>query len=76
MLSVVEGKGSDDESIIQLGIKFDTQEEVKKVYDIFCEDGAKIDIPIGELPWSPCAASVIDRFGVWWYFSASSHQPD
>lgn len=75
MLSVVEGKGSDAESIIQLGIEFDSPEEVKRVYEMFCDDGAKVDMAICELPWSPCAASVIDRFGVWWYFSSASHYP-
>lgn len=75
ILSVVEGKGISCESIIQLGIEFETIEEVQRVYKAFCDDGAKIDIPICELPWSPCAASVIDRFGVWWYFSALSHYP-
>lgn len=69
VISVVEGKGSDDESIVQLGLAFDSPEEVRRVYDIFVEDGAKIDFPIGELPWSKCAASVVDRFGVWWYFT-------
>jgi len=29
-----------------------------------------------ELPWSPRAAEVEDRFGVWWYLSAPQHQPD
>lgn len=76
VVSVVEGKGSKDESIIQLGIELESPEEVKKVFDTFCEDGAKIDMDICELPWSPCAASVVDRFGVWWYFSALSHRPE
>ncbi len=74
MLSVVEGKG-DTDNIIQLGIEFDTPEEVERVYKLFCEDGAKVDMPVRELPWTPCAASVIDKFGVWWYFSALSHRP-
>ena len=68
-------KGSDAESIIQLGIEFDSPEEVKRVYEMFCDDGAKVDMAICELPWSPCAASVIDRFGVWWYISSASHYP-
>lgn len=76
MLSVVEGKGGERESIVQLGIEFESPGDVKRVYDAFINDGAKIDMPICELPWSPCAASVIDRFGVWWYFSAHSHRPD
>ena len=76
VFSVVEGQGSDEESIIQLGIEMESAEEVKRVYDCFLKDGAKVDLEIGELPWSPCAASVIDRFGVWWYFATQSHQPE
>lgn len=76
MLCVVEGNGSNNESIIQLGVELDSPEEVTRVFNAFCEDGARVDMPICELPWSPCAASVVDRFGVWWYFSSLSHKPD
>lgn len=75
IISVVEGDESKDQCIVQLGIEFDTPDEVKHVFDLFCADGAKIDMPLGELPWTPCAASVRDKFGVWWYFSAQSHYP-
>ncbi len=74
MLSVVEGEGG-REHIVQLGIEFDNPEEVQRVYDAFCADGATVDMPICELPWSPCAASVVDKFGIWWYFSSLSHRP-
>lgn len=75
IISVVEGEGSNEKSIVQLGIEFDTPDEVKCVYEQFCADGAEVDMSLGELPWTPCAASVIDKFGVWWYFSAQSHYP-
>ena len=39
------------------------------------KEGGRIDMPIGELPWSPCAASIVDRFGIWWYLSSASHRP-
>ncbi|SFR76688.1 PhnB protein [Anaeromicropila populeti] len=74
-LSVVEAaKENNDESLVQLGYEFDSPEEVKRAYELLKEDGV-IDMPIGELPWSPCAASVVDRFGVWWYLSSASHRP-
>lgn len=76
LFCVVEGKGSDKESLVQLCLEFPYAEDVKRIYEAFCNDGASIDLEIGELPWSPCAASVIDRFGVWWYFSSASHLPD
>ncbi|MBE5960214.1 MAG: VOC family protein [Lachnospiraceae bacterium] len=74
-ISVVEAsKESQNESLVQLGYEFDTAEEVKRAYELLKEGGA-IDMPIGELPWSPCAAAVTDRFGVWWYLSTASHRP-
>lgn len=74
-LSVVEAsKDKADESFVQLGYEFDTPEEVKRAFDLL-KEGGKIDMPVGELPWSPCAASVYDKFGVWWYLSSSSHRP-
>lgn len=63
-----------DESLVQLGVEFNNEDEVKKAYTLLSE-GGQIDMPIGPLPWSPCAASVIDRFGVWWYLSTCSHLP-
>ena len=24
---------------------------------------------IGELPWSPCSADVLDKYGVYWYIT-------
>lgn len=75
ILCVVEGKSEKSDSVVQLGIEFSTPDEVRAVYDAFCHDKATVDMPICELPWSPCAASIIDKFGVWWYFSALSHRP-
>lgn len=50
-------------------VEFETEEEVKKTYDILIED-ANILIPLGSLPWSSCCANVVDKFGVFWYISA------
>lgn len=74
-LSVVEAsKDSKQEHLVQLGYEFHTQEEVKRAYDLL-KEGGTVDMPIGELPWSPCAGSVVDQFGIWWYLSTASHQP-
>lgn len=74
MLSVVESSNPCTEHTIQLCIEFGSEDEVRQAYALLSEGGT-IDLPIGPLPWSPCAASVIDRFGVWWYLSTCSHQP-
>ena len=38
--------------------------------------GGEVKRPVGSLPWSPCCAEVVDRFGVWWYLTVEQHQPD
>lgn len=76
VLSVVEGKGGCERNVVQLGIELDSPDEVRRVFDAFCADGARVEQPVGELPWSACAASVVDRYGVRWYFSAQSHRPE
>lgn len=74
-LSVVESTDSViGEHTVQLGVGFNNEEEVKKAYLLLSEGGIIKD-PIGPLPWSPCAASVIDKFGVWWYITAPQHYP-
>jgi PhnB protein len=74
-LSVVETtKDNADGSIVQLGYEFNCQEEVKRAYDLL-KEGGRIDMPIGKLPWSSCAASIVDRFGVCWYLFSDSHRP-
>lgn len=48
------------------GIDFDTEEEVKKAYEILKEEGVVIR-PLGQLPWDTCSADIVDKFGVCWY---------
>ena len=45
------------------------KEEV--VYNAFqvLSDGGVIIEPIGELPWSKCCATIIDKYGVCWWIS-------
>lgn len=63
-----------DDSTVQVGVILDSEADVRKAYALLCE-GGKIETPIGPLPWSPCAATVKDRFGVWWYITAPQHHP-
>lgn len=74
-ISAVEAtKEKRGEQLVQLGYEFENAEEVKRAFAMLEVDGT-VDLPVGELPWTPCAASVIDRFGIWWYLSCNSHQP-
>lgn len=75
MLSIVEStSGYAEEQTVQLGVTLETEAEVEKAYALLSEGGI-VKTPIGPLPWSPCAASVVDRFGVWWYITAPQHHP-
>jgi len=57
------------------GINFDNDEELKHAYSMLIE-GGRILRPLGPLPWSPCSADVIDKYGVYWYIYVSQHRPD
>ncbi len=50
------------------GINFDTEEDVRKAYEILSKEGTVLR-EIGALPWSPCSADVLDKFGVYWYIT-------
>ncbi|WP_143452697.1 VOC family protein [Konateibacter massiliensis] len=74
-LSVVESSDRQpEEHVVHLGVSFESEADVQKAYALLSEGGT-IKIPIGPLPWTPCAAEVIDRFGVWWYITAPQHRP-
>jgi len=59
---------------IELGVGFEGREELEKAFTLLAE-GGRVEMEIGELPWSPCAAIVIDRFGVRWFLSLPQHRP-
>ena len=74
--SVVEAKQDTytDRQPVELGVDFDTREELEKAFTLLAE-GGRVDMEICELPWSPCAAIVIDRFGVRWFLTMPQHRP-
>ncbi|EIV2905994.1 VOC family protein [Citrobacter braakii] len=73
--SVVEGQGEAAmEHTVTLGVTLADESEVQKAYKHLAEGGT-IKESIGPLPWSPCAVTVIDRFGVLWYITAPQHRP-
>lgn len=73
-LAVVEAKRDVRDSPVQLGFTFDTREALENALGILSDRG-RIDMDICELPWSPCAAEVTDRFGVNWYLTLAQHRP-
>jgi len=54
--------------------EYETEDELRKAYGlltaeaIFAED-------LTPLPWSPCSAMVMDKYGVSWYLSTPQHLP-
>lgn len=75
--SIVEAKQDTyaDRHPIELGVDFDTRDALEQAFSLLA-DGGKIEMEIGRLPWSPCAAIVRDQFGVKWFLSMPQHRPD
>ncbi len=74
MLSVVEAVRDVRESPVQLGLTLDTREALEHALRVLSEGGT-VNMDICELPWSPCAAEVTDRFHVNWYLTLAQHRP-
>lgn len=74
VVSVVEADRNIVDSPVQLGYFFETREELEAAVAILRE-GGKVLMDIRELPWSPCAAEIVDRFGVDWFLSLPNHRP-
>ena len=74
--SVVEAKEETytDKNPIELGVEFESKDELLKAFEAL-SDGGKVKMEICELPWSPCAAIVIDMFAVRWFLSMPQHKP-
>ena len=75
MFDVIESprEGSSDD-LVQVSIILDSNEDVQRAYALLSREGV-VETPIGPLPWSPCAATLKDKFGVWWYISSPQHYP-
>jgi uncharacterized glyoxalase superfamily protein PhnB len=48
------------------GINFDSADETRRAYALLAEGGHVLR-PLGPLPWNPCSADVVDKYGVYWY---------
>ncbi|MGN1019266.1 MAG: VOC family protein [Aristaeellaceae bacterium] len=73
--SVVEAKEpAGGYNPVELGCTFDTREALERAFALLAE-GGKVNLPLCELPWSPWAAEVTDRFGVRWFLTLAQHRP-
>ncbi len=76
MLSVVQTSApAPENNPVQLGVTFDDKKELLHAFDILKRDGS-VPMDLCELPWSPCAAEVIDPFGIRWYLTLRQHRPE
>jgi len=57
------------------GINLDNNDELNQAYTLLVE-GGHILRELGSLPWSPCSADIVDKYGVCWYIYVSQHRPD
>lgn len=73
-LSVVEAQDAPAGNPIELGCSFDSREGLERSFALL-KEGGRVKMEPGELPWSPLAASVTDRFGVNWFLSLPQHRP-
>lgn len=74
--SVVEAKQDTFAQLhpIELGVEFSSRDELLKAFTLLSDEG-RVELDVCELPWSPCAAIVADRFGVRWFLSMPQHRP-
>ena len=73
-LSVVEAEHSAGPNPVQLGITFESREELDRAYELL-RQGGETEMAPQPLPWSPWAACLRDRFGVRWFLSLPQHRP-
>ena len=57
------------------GVNLDNDAELNHAYETLIE-GGHILRDLGSLPWSPCSADIVDKYGVCWYIYVSQHRPD
>ena len=75
IFDVIESPAQDlKDNIVQVSMILDGEAQVRKAFDVL-KAGGVVETPVGPLPWSPCAAVLVDRFGVWWYLTAPQHYP-
>lgn len=74
LLAVVEGEAPAGRNPVQLGITFPAREALESALALL-KEGGEVKMPLCRLPWSPCAAEVVDRFGIDWFLSLPQQQP-
>ena len=75
MFSVVESNAPKcTNNPVQICVTFDEKAQLINAFDVLSKNG-NIIMEVGELPWSPCAAEVADKFGIRWYLTIPQNRP-
>ena len=60
--------------ILRSAVSCSTAEQTREIYIKLTADAIYTE-KLKPLPWSPCSAGVIDKYGVQWYVAADGHMP-
>ena len=72
---IVQSMLASKQPTMSYGINLDNDAELNHAYKTLIE-GGHILRELGSLPWSPCSADIVDKYGVCWYIYVSQHRPD
>ena len=56
------------------GVDLESEEALRRAFSVLSEGGHVLR-PLGALPWCPCSADLVDRFGVCWYIFVTQAAP-
>jgi uncharacterized glyoxalase superfamily protein PhnB len=73
--AIVRSMLASKQPTMSYGVNLDNDDELHHAYEILVE-GGHILRELGSLPWSPCSADIVDKYGVCWYIYVSQHRPD
>lgn len=59
---------------VEMGYTVESKDEFYRIFSILKKEG-KVITDVCELPWSPLAAVVMDKFGARWYITLPQHRP-
>ena len=58
-----------EKQIVKFGAYFENETELREAFDLL-SDGGMVKDPFGTVEsWSPCCATVIDKYGITWWIS-------
>ncbi len=59
---------------IEMGYTVESKDEFYRIFSILEKEG-KVITDVCELPWSPLATVIMDKFGARWYITLPQHYP-